>query len=73
MIDFAAPRPHTCRLPPQAGGTFISCQAKITRWYHDHDSGKCKEFTYGGCGGNDNKYYTEAECEAACAHTVSVH
>lgn len=68
-----APKPHTCMLPPLAGGEYFSCQAHVTRWFHNHATGECEEFSYGGCGGNDNKFYTKAECEAACSHLVSVH
>lgn len=72
-IFVLAPKPHFCRLEAKIGGDFIACQAAIPRWYHDHDSGECKTFTYGGCGGNKNNFYTKEECEQACAHEVSAH
>ena len=26
----------------------------------------CKEFTFGGCEGNGNRYTTQSECESVC-------
>jgi hypothetical protein len=51
-----------CELPPESG----MCRAAIPRWHHDAASGTCKQFTYGGCGGNANNFETQAECEQAC-------
>lgn len=44
----------------------IGCLAAIPRWYHDHDSGECKEFTYDGCSKNDNNFETQEDCNAKC-------
>merc|ERR1712066_232127 len=43
------------------------CKAAIPKFYYDATDGKCKEFTYGGCGGNKNNFINEVECAAACA------
>lgn len=29
-------------------------------------SGQCVQFTYGGCGGNSNRFSTREECERYC-------
>jgi len=42
------------------------CDAKILAWYFDHDSEQCRNFTYSGCGGNDNRFETEEECVSQC-------
>ncbi|KAF8763272.1 Kunitz-type serine protease inhibitor like protein [Argiope bruennichi] len=43
------------------------CRANIRSYYYDRDSNLCKEFVYGGCQGNGNRYSTEEECEHECA------
>jgi hypothetical protein len=52
----------TCELPAETG----HCRAAIPRWYHNSTTGECESFIYGGCGGNENNFATQEECEAAC-------
>jgi len=52
-----------CALPYDTG----PCDAAITRYWFNVDTGRCEAFTYGGCEGNDNNYETRAECEDDCA------
>ena len=33
---------------------------------------QCEEFTYSGCGGNDNQFPTKQECEQACGKKVAI-
>ena len=42
------------------------CRAAIRRYYHNRQSGRCEEFSYGGCRGNDNRFITLEECQEAC-------
>uniref|UniRef100_A0A915Q5B9 Papilin n=1 Tax=Setaria digitata TaxID=48799 RepID=A0A915Q5B9_9BILA len=35
-------------------------------WYYDTAEGRCKQFWYGGCDGNNNRFTTIEECEAVC-------
>jgi hypothetical protein len=35
-------------------------------WYYDSMSGQCKNFYYGSCGGNANRFGTEQECQIRC-------
>lgn len=63
------PPPHTvsvpaaaCRLPIVPG----PCQAPVTRWAFDAAQGKCITFSYGGCKGNGNQFYSEKECKEYC-------
>ena len=51
-----------CALPPDPG----DCLAAIPRWYHDAQSGECRSFVWGGCGGNANDFETLAACERSC-------
>ena len=40
--------------------------AKIQRWFYDHEDGVCKDFVYGGSKGNRNRFLTRQSCEASC-------
>ena len=35
-------------------------------WYYNSVSRQCEPLLYGGCGGNGNRYQTEADCEGFC-------
>ncbi|NXC68676.1 AMBP protein, partial [Anhinga anhinga] len=51
-----------CRLPIVQG----PCQKPVTRWAFDATQGKCVTFSYGGCKGNGNQFYSEKECKEYC-------
>lgn len=53
---------EVCQLSPETG----RCRASRTRWYYDSTLGECSEFTWGGCGGNGNKFTTKSFCERVC-------
>lgn len=40
------------------------------RWYFDRTSGKCQNFTYGGCFGNENHFASQTQCMDRCENTV---
>jgi len=42
------------------------CDDNVLAWYFDHSSEQCRNFTYSGCGGNDNRYETEEKCVSQC-------
>ena len=42
------------------------CRAAIPRYYHNQQSGRCERFSYGGCGGNENRFVTLEECQETC-------
>lgn len=52
----------TCKLPALVG----ECRNYVNRWYFNSLEGRCRQFYYGGCGGNDNNFATEYECEGRC-------
>ncbi|WP_407809536.1 BPTI/Kunitz-type proteinase inhibitor domain-containing protein, partial [Staphylococcus aureus] len=51
-----------CRLTPETG----PCRAYIPMYYYDSETGECQKFVYGGCDGNENKFFTEEECRRTC-------
>jgi hypothetical protein len=42
------------------------CFASMARYAFNVTSGRCELFTYGGCGGNENNFETQVECEEEC-------
>ncbi|XP_016391094.1 tissue factor pathway inhibitor-like isoform X2 [Sinocyclocheilus rhinocerous] len=57
-----------CRLPSVVG----ICRAAFPRFYYDVTDQTCKQFIYGGCGGNDNNFNSQEECEASCSGVTDV-
>lgn len=55
--------PLDCYMPSDPG----HCMAAFHSYYYDHESNACKEFVYGGCGGNNNRFISQEECLAECA------
>uniref|UniRef100_A0A8C9SD76 BPTI/Kunitz inhibitor domain-containing protein n=1 Tax=Scleropages formosus TaxID=113540 RepID=A0A8C9SD76_SCLFO len=51
-----------CRAPMSEG----SCTEYALLWYHHAESGQCRPFVYGGCGGNRNRFVTKLDCERCC-------
>ena len=57
-----SPLPERCRLPGDGG----SCVTSVLSYFHNAGTGLCEPFAYSGCGGNDNRFATLSECQAAC-------
>uniref|UniRef100_S4RW35 Tissue factor pathway inhibitor n=1 Tax=Petromyzon marinus TaxID=7757 RepID=S4RW35_PETMA len=58
--------PYICLLEEAVG----PCRGSFTRWIYDAESSNCKEFTYGGCGGNFNNFLEETECMVTCGRSL---
>lgn len=46
-----------------------NCQNYSPLWYFDTKIKRCRQFYYGGCGGNENRFATESECDQRCRTT----
>ncbi|HEY6728156.1 MAG TPA: BPTI/Kunitz-type proteinase inhibitor domain-containing protein [Polyangiaceae bacterium] len=51
-----------CMMPFEAG----ECLAFVPVFYYDAQAARCLEQTYGGCGGNDNRFETLEACQQRC-------
>ncbi|XP_040069003.1 PI-actitoxin-Aeq3a-like [Ixodes scapularis] len=51
-----------CFQPPISG----HCYAYFVKYYYDPLQGRCREFVYGGCGGNLNRFDSVNECRRTC-------
>ncbi|XP_041649550.1 collagen alpha-6(VI) chain-like isoform X2 [Cheilinus undulatus] len=51
-----------CFQPQDQGG----CQNYTMMWFFDTEQNECSRFWYGGCGGNENRFRTQRDCESLC-------
>lgn len=42
------------------------CRGRFRKWYYERRTRSCKEFTFGGCEGNGNRFSSKEECETVC-------
>lgn len=49
-------------MPAEVG----NCANYVDRWYYDTREKSCRQFYYGGCGGNENNFETQHRCEQKC-------
>ncbi|GIY07736.1 papilin [Caerostris darwini] len=64
-LDF---KTEYCFLGQDAG----PCNRVEVNWFYDSSDGVCKEFYYGGCKGNQNRFKTRKECETSCFQAQDV-
>lgn len=53
---------NVCLLPRDEG----PCDTWMVRFAYDRNTGKCKEFWYGGCQGNHNNFRSMEACRRQC-------
>lgn len=53
-----------CSLPKDEG----NCDDDLFRWYHDANSKECVQFSFSGCGGNENNFENKGECLSECSY-----
>ncbi|GMS79468.1 hypothetical protein PENTCL1PPCAC_1643 [Pristionchus entomophagus] len=58
---------NVCMMATDAG----PCNDAVTMWHYDMGAGACRQFTYGGCRGNGNRFLTRDACERQCAHSAA--
>lgn len=51
-----------CELPARRG----PCRGSHTRYFYNKESGTCRVFNYGGCGGNANRFEKYTDCMTEC-------
>ncbi|XP_052692284.1 carboxypeptidase inhibitor SmCI-like [Crassostrea angulata] len=61
-VDEVHPSGEECSAIPERG----PCKGSCPRYHFDPSDYKCKQFTYGCCGGNSNSYLTQQACLNAC-------
>ncbi|XP_076822805.1 PI-actitoxin-Axm2b-like [Clavelina lepadiformis] len=57
-----SPAGDTCSLPAIRG----LCFAWFQRWHYNSATGQCEIFIYGGCQGNENRFFNRKDCEKKC-------
>ncbi|KAH9505502.1 hypothetical protein Btru_057462 [Bulinus truncatus] len=62
VLDKAIAKPSFCSLPVEPG----KCFGYFEMFYYDSESDSCKDFIYGGCQGNENRFVSLEECEELC-------
>ena len=60
--QYVVPFTDVCVLDKDSG----TCDQYKIMWYYDLLSKQCKNFYYGSCGGNANRFGSEQECQLRC-------
>ncbi|NWX64169.1 TFPI1 inhibitor, partial [Promerops cafer] len=56
------PIPSLCLTPMDRG----LCRAKELRFFYNFSTGRCRPFSYSGCGGNENNFISRKSCLRIC-------
>lgn len=58
-----------CDFPAETG----VCTGFFPRYFFDRTTNICRQFIYGGCGGNQNNFGTEEECKKTCGTLIRIY
>ncbi|BFZ20794.1 hypothetical protein BsWGS_23833 [Bradybaena similaris] len=58
--------PSYCKDPPDPG----PCDGGIDGYYYNSTTRRCEEFFNGGCKGNQNFFFTAADCINTCSDLI---
>jgi hypothetical protein len=56
---------EVCDLPKEIG----KCKGQRTRYFYNKDTNICELFSYSGCGGNQNNFFSASDCLRLCFTT----
>uniref|UniRef100_A0A3B4X0D2 BPTI/Kunitz inhibitor domain-containing protein n=1 Tax=Seriola lalandi dorsalis TaxID=1841481 RepID=A0A3B4X0D2_SERLL len=62
VFSLSCLHPDVCSLRHEAGG----CRNYTLMWFFNSSRQRCSPFWYSGCGGNENRFKTQRECETVC-------
>ncbi|NXQ56031.1 TFPI1 inhibitor, partial [Anthoscopus minutus] len=62
MTQESPPLPSLCMTPMDRG----LCRAKELRFFYNYSTGRCRPFSYSGCGGNENNFISRKSCLRIC-------
>uniref|UniRef100_A0A3P9HZB2 BPTI/Kunitz inhibitor domain-containing protein n=1 Tax=Oryzias latipes TaxID=8090 RepID=A0A3P9HZB2_ORYLA len=48
-----------------------ACSDYVLLWYFHAQSGECRPFVYGGCGGTKNQFSTRHRCQSVCVVSLT--
>lgn len=77
-VPAPAPAPAPSRQPPPSSAVGQceqpaapgDCDEWVLKWNYNATAGRCQQFYYGGCGGNDNRFESEQDCSTRCAPSI---
>lgn len=67
MLVTSAVNKEVCHSPVDPG----PCTAEQVRYFYDGRAHRCRQFIYGGCGGNGNNFFNEDSCLQTCSRMTT--
>uniref|UniRef100_A0A0N5CC07 BPTI/Kunitz inhibitor domain-containing protein n=1 Tax=Strongyloides papillosus TaxID=174720 RepID=A0A0N5CC07_STREA len=71
-LEVSRPKPvSACFLPLERGNCLHSEEMLSDRWGYVPSAKKCQPFKYSNCGGNENNFGTQYQCENTCGGLIA--